>query len=84
MFGYLKFTFTESKFELTQIKHFYLSPFTIILGKAIGDKHQWHGYVKTWVVNLGEGSYREGGFEQDDDIKVHFGFTAGSDHIRLQ
>jgi hypothetical protein len=39
--------------------------------------------MKTWVVNLGEGSYREGDFEQSEDVKVHFGLTAGTDHIKL-
>jgi protein transport protein SEC24 len=39
--------------------------------------------MKTWVINFGEGSFREGNFEVDETTKVHFGFVAGSDHIRL-
>lgn len=40
--------------------------------------------MKTWVINVGDGSYREGGFETDENIKVHFGFISGTDHIKLE
>ena len=40
--------------------------------------------MKTWVVNIGDGAFREGGFDEDENVKVHFGFTSGTDHIKLQ
>lgn len=40
--------------------------------------------MKTWVLNLGEGAYREKDFDSDETTKVHFGYTAGTDHIKLQ
>ena len=39
--------------------------------------------MKTWVVNLGAESYREKDFDKDEDVKVHFGYALGTDHIKL-
>lgn len=41
------------------------------------------GQIKTWVINVGDGAFREGGFEENENIKVHFGFISGTDHIKL-
>ena len=39
--------------------------------------------MKNWVINVGDGAYREGNFDCDESTKVHFGLAAGSDHLRL-
>jgi protein transport protein SEC24 len=38
--------------------------------------------MKTWVVNVGFGAFREGNFEEDENIKIHFGYISGTDHIK--
>ena len=40
--------------------------------------------MKTWVLNVGDKSYREGNFEDDENIKVNFGYVIGSDHYKLE
>ena len=46
---------------------------------------EWMGYVKTWVLNVGEGSFRmdPSKWDQDDNPHLNFGIKAGSDHIKL-
>ncbi|CAD8145403.1 unnamed protein product [Paramecium pentaurelia] len=80
-FGYVKFTFTDSKFNQDQVTHFYVAVFSIIISS---EQQKFQGSMKTWVINVGEGSYREGNFVSDENIKVHFGFVSGTDHIKLE
>lgn len=83
-FGYNKFTFTEASFSLDKVEHFYLAVYSVLIGKQKQLFDNWQGYMKTWVMNVGDGAYREGGFDVDENVKVHFGYIAGTDHIKLQ
>lgn len=79
----MKYTFTDGSFAMDDINHFYMAVFSVVLGKSKDSFEPWTGLLKTWVINVGLESYREGKFDQDENIKVHFGYVAGSDHIKL-
>ncbi|CAD8143475.1 unnamed protein product [Paramecium octaurelia] len=82
-YGYLKFTFTESEFRQEKVNHFYLAVFSVLIQEK-QQYTQFIGQIKTWVINIGDGAFREGGFDENENIKVHFGFISGTDHIKLQ
>ncbi|CAK81196.1 unnamed protein product (macronuclear) [Paramecium tetraurelia] len=81
-YGYARFAFTDAEFTQENISHFYLAVFSIIVGHGRQSYVDFIGQMKTWVVNVGFGAYREGNFEEDENIKIHFGFISGADHIK--
>ncbi len=44
------------------------------------------GLVKSWVLNIGPGSYMETKFDaqNEDSVYKQYGFQAGLDHIRVE
>lgn len=43
-----------------------MSSFSIFLGKKYGVAGTFAGLMKSWVLNVGEGSYKEGGFNEGE------------------
>ncbi|CAD8140464.1 unnamed protein product [Paramecium pentaurelia] len=82
-YGFLKYTFTENEFRQEEVNHFYLAVFSVLIQEK-QQFTQFIGQIKTWVINVGDGAFREGGFDENENIKVHFGFISGTDHIKLQ
>ncbi|CAD8190751.1 unnamed protein product [Paramecium octaurelia] len=81
-YGYTRFAFSDAEFTQENIQHFYLAVFSIMVGHGRQSNVDFIGQMKTWVVNVGFGAYREGNFEEDENIKIHFGFISGADHIK--
>jgi hypothetical protein len=72
--------------ELTPVVHLYLSKFSIKIG---ADKRlakyfaPFPGQVKSWVLNIGEGAYQEGGFKSDETLSTNYGMYAGEQHKKV-
>lgn len=53
------FTFREAELDLTPVIHLYLSNFSLRFGgdKRLSQYESFLGFVKSWVLNIGEGAY---------------------------
>lgn len=59
---------------MNEVARIPLTTFSIMLGKKHGIGNQYLGLMKSWVVNVGAGSFREGKFEEGESVKLNFGF----------
>ncbi|CAK87360.1 unnamed protein product (macronuclear) [Paramecium tetraurelia] len=84
LFALCKFTFNQQQQTFQEINRILLSTFTVFLGKKYQLANQWLGQIKQWVLNVGDGSYLESGYEQSETVELNFGFNSGTDHLKMQ
>ncbi|CAD8183743.1 unnamed protein product [Paramecium pentaurelia] len=81
-YTYIEYKFTQNSFIIKDVNHYYMSIFSVLLGQQRKEYLQYTGSLKQWVLNVGNGAYREGSYESEQlSIKVHFGYLAGTDHL---
>lgn len=55
-----------------------------MLGAKHGIANIFLGLMKSWVLNVGEGSYKEGAYNEGEQAQLNFGFESGAAHLKFK